>query len=219
MIVLIRSWGYTRGRALTGGVGVDECCAARLRELPPNRATEPATEAYPAASGSRGRASWRFGPLLPQNLLEKVGGEAPTFPVGFSGPFRPAKSTISGPEALLRNLKCQESSRGPRFPEAYRNGPGSLPEGPRRIPGDPPPPPGGPQRNLHLGFMGFRAMGVTKPPEFIWFGDVSGPDLYKCLRFRWALISQTAVALVRLCHRAEPEEAAKHVLHRTSDLA
>ncbi len=48
------------------------------------------------------------GPLLPQSPLETVEGFAPTFSSGSCGrrePLRPQKSTISGPEALLGNLK------------------------------------------------------------------------------------------------------------------
>ncbi len=47
------------------------------------------------------------GPLLPQKPLEKAGAKPPTFSSGFAvgEPFRPPKSTISGPENLWRNLK------------------------------------------------------------------------------------------------------------------
>ncbi len=51
-------------------------------------------------------------PVAPQKLLEKVTGEAPTFSKGFCGrrgPLRLSKSSISGPEVLLRNPKYPTS--------------------------------------------------------------------------------------------------------------
>ncbi len=36
-------------------------------------------------------------------------------------------------------------------------------------------------------------MDVTKPYEFIWFGDVHGPKPYEFIGLRWAFISQTPV--------------------------
>ncbi len=48
------------------------------------------------------------GSLALQNPLEKVGRSPPPLPEGFAvggGRVDPSNSTISGPEALLRNLK------------------------------------------------------------------------------------------------------------------
>ncbi len=46
--------------------------------------------------------------------------------------------------------------------------------------------------------MGSRAMDVTKPYEFIGFGDTHGPKPYEFIGIRWAFISQTPVVRARV---------------------
>ncbi len=48
-------------------------------------------------------------------------------------------------------------------------------------------------------------MDVTKPYEFMRFGDVYGPKPYTCIGFRWAFISQTQV--LTMFDAASPTDA------------
>ncbi len=59
-------------------------------------------------AGSRVFLGTKRPPLLPQNLWKRWGAKHPTFSNGFAaggGVLDPQKSTVSGPEALLRNLQ------------------------------------------------------------------------------------------------------------------
>jgi hypothetical protein len=44
-----------------------------------------------------------------------------------------------------------------------------------------------------MNLYGFGAIDVTKPYEFMWFGDLHGSKPYKSIGFRGAFISQTPV--------------------------
>ena len=57
-------------------------------------------------------------------------------------------------------------------------------------------------------------MDVTKPYEFIWFGDIHGPKPYKFIGFRWAFISQTPVVRKAVAPIQQPKIGGQTCSHQ-----